>query len=42
MAAAENQDHKNTKTIFEILHANKVIDIDTVITGPLIKARLSR
>ncbi|XP_042857897.1 leucine-rich PPR motif-containing protein, mitochondrial-like isoform X2 [Penaeus japonicus] len=41
MAAAENQDHKNTKTIFEILHANKVIDIDTVITGPLIKARLS-
>lgn len=41
-AAAENQDHKFTKKIFDILQTNNVIDIDTVIAGPLIKARLNR
>lgn len=42
MAAAENQDHTNTKRIFDILQTNDVITVDTVIAGPLIKARLNR
>ncbi|XP_037781844.1 uncharacterized protein LOC119578179 [Penaeus monodon] len=41
MAAAENQDHTNTKRIFDILQTNDVITVDTVIAGPLIKTRLN-
>ncbi|XP_047468526.1 leucine-rich PPR motif-containing protein, mitochondrial-like [Penaeus chinensis] len=40
MAAAENQDHTNTKKIFDLLQTNNVINVDAVIAGPLIKARL--